>query len=122
MSVSKRKKNRAAKWRFRLYTCDHSSRSLLARANLERICETYLQGRYVLRIIDIQKDPDIASRDGILAVPTLKCVAPGPEKTVIGSLSDGQIILRWLGLNAPEPKSDSWQVAETLSVQQIGRA
>lgn len=79
MALSKRKKNRTATWRFRLYTCDHSSRSLLARANLERICETYLQGRYVLRI----------------------------------SLSNGQIILRWLGLNAPEPKSDSWQVAET---------
>lgn len=122
MAVRKRNKRLAAAWQLRLYISDHSPRSLLALKNLENLCEKYLQRGYDVRIIDIRQNPEIAVRDNILAVPTLKCLAPRPERTVIGSLSDGQMLRRWLGLDAAEPASDTRPGADVLAVQPMGRA
>lgn len=106
-------------WELRLYVADTSPRSVLATGNLQSLCEQYLQGNYRVTIIDIVKKPHLARANDILATPTLVRVFPGPQKTVIGTLSDTEQVLKAL-----EVRSDREQIAAMLSagVSQIGHA
>lgn len=65
-------------------------------ANLKRICEQELQGRYELEIIDVIEYPERAEEARILATPTLIKELPPPLRRVIGDLSDKEKVL--LGL------------------------
>lgn len=72
-------------------------RAELAIANLRRICEEELEGRYELQIIDVVENPQLAEDEKILATPTLIKRLPPPLRRVIGDLSDKEKVL--LGLN-----------------------
>ncbi len=73
-----------------------SPRTSTAIANLKRICEQELEGRYDLEIIDVLENPEIAEDERILATPTLINSLPLPLRRVIGDLSDKDKVL--LGL------------------------
>ena len=73
-----------------------SSRTDTAIANLKRICEEELAGRYELEIIDVLEYPDLAEDEKILATPTLIKSLPLPLRRVIGDLSNTEKVL--LGL------------------------
>lgn len=87
-------------WRLRLYVAGQTPKSLTALANLKRLCETELAGRYQLEVIDLLEHPHLASRDEILAVPTLVRKLPPPIRKVIGDLSSKERVLVGLGLDA----------------------
>jgi circadian clock protein KaiB len=70
----------------------------VATENLQSLCEQYLSGQYRLTIIDLLKEPELAREHEIMATPPLVRVFPGPQKTVIGSLSDTARMLRALKL------------------------
>ena len=55
------------KWTLRLYVAGQTPRSLTAFANLKRICEEHLQGRYQIEVIDLTVNPALAS--GSLSMP-----------------------------------------------------
>lgn len=80
-----------------------SPRAEQAIANLKRICEADLHGDYELEVIDVQKHPELAERDRVLATPTLIKQLPPPLRRVIGDLSDKDKVL--LGLEV-RPRSD----------------
>ena len=94
-------KRKGRLWELRLYVADSSPRSLLATSALRSLCEDYLQRQYRLTIIDIVKAPAVARRDEILATPTLVRMLPGPQKAVIGSLTDAASVVRALELDQP---------------------
>jgi circadian clock protein KaiB len=77
----------------RLYVAGQTPKSLAALENLERICETHLDGQYRIEIIDLLKTPQLAAGDQILAVPTLVRRLPQPIKKIIGDLSDETRVL-----------------------------
>jgi circadian clock protein KaiB len=77
----------------RLYIAGQTPRSMLAIANLKRICEEYLTGQYRIEIIDLRKDPGLALRDRIIAAPTLVRQLPEPIRRIIGDLSDTERVL-----------------------------
>jgi circadian clock protein KaiB len=81
----------------RLYIAGQTPRSLTALANLRKVCDDYLAGRYELEVIDLLLQPKRARTDQILAVPTLVRSLPGPMGRIIGDLSDTDQVL--LGLN-----------------------
>lgn len=85
-------------WQLRLYVADRKPKSLDAFANLKEICEEHLPGRYEIEIIDLVKNPDLARRDDVLAVPTLVRRVPEPERKIIGNLSDTARVLALLRL------------------------
>jgi circadian clock protein KaiB len=58
-------------WKLRLYVAGQTPRSLAAFANLKRICEQHLAGRYNIEVVDLVKHPQLAAGDQILAIPTL---------------------------------------------------
>ena len=80
-------------WYLRLYTAGQSSKSLRAFANLKKLCEEHLAGRYEIEIIDLVENPSLAGGDDIIAVPTLVRRLPPPLRKVIGDLSDPDRVL-----------------------------
>src|SRR6266853_2956036 len=75
-------------WELRLYVAGQTARSLQAFANLKRICEEHLAGRYDIEVIDLVKNPQLAKGDQILAIPTLVRKLPEPVRKIIGDLSN----------------------------------
>ena len=82
----------------RLYVAGETPKSLTAFANLRRICETHLAGRYEIEVIDLLERPQLAAGDEIIAIPTLVRKLPEPITQVIGDLSDTERVLVGLQL------------------------
>lgn len=73
-------------WDLRLYTAGQTPRSVAAFANLKRICDEYLPGRYNIEVVDLVKHPQLAAGDQIVAIPTLVRKLPQPLRKVVGDL------------------------------------
>jgi circadian clock protein KaiB len=81
-----------------LYITGLTPRSERAIANLKRICEEKLDGRYEMVIIDVLERPQLAEDERILVTPTLIKPLPLPSRRVIGDLSDMDKVLLELDL------------------------
>jgi circadian clock protein KaiB len=77
----------------RLYVAGQTPKSIAAISNLKKICEQHLPGRYEIEIIDLMKDPALAMRHQIVAIPTLIRQLPEPLKRIIGDLSNAEKVL-----------------------------
>lgn len=77
----------------RLYVAGQTPKSLSAIANIKKICEENLQGRYELEVIDLYQQPQLAQGDQIIALPTLIKKIPPPLRRIIGDLSDTERVL-----------------------------
>ncbi len=91
------------KYTLKLYVAGQTPKSLAAFANLKKICEEHLEGRYTIEVIDLVENPSLAQGEQIIAVPTLVRRLPPPLKKIIGDLSDTERVL--VGLNI-EPASE----------------
>lgn len=90
---AKRKASEAPLYDLRLYVAGQTPRSLQAFANLKRICEEHLAGRYRISVIDLLVNPQLAKGDQILAIPTLVRQLPAPVRKIIGDLSNAEKVL-----------------------------
>ncbi len=84
-------------WELRLYVAGVTPKSVEAFANLKKICEEHLAGKYHIEVIDLLENPRLARGDQILAIPTLVRKLPPPIKKIIGDLSDTERVI--VGLN-----------------------
>jgi circadian clock protein KaiB len=82
----------------RLYVAGVTPRSTRAIANIKRVCEEHLQGRYELEVVDIYQQPVLAAGEQILAAPTLIKELPLPLRRLIGDMSNEERILLGLDL------------------------
>ncbi|HLH87662.1 MAG TPA: circadian clock KaiB family protein [Xanthobacteraceae bacterium] len=94
---------RAQGYNLRLYVAGQTPKSIAAIANLRRVCEQYLAGRYTIDIVDLMRDPGLAQRHQIIAVPTLIRELPEPIRRIIGDLSNTQRVLLGLDID-PGPR------------------
>ena len=85
-------------WDLRLYVAGPTEKSVTAFANLKKICEEYLAGKFHIEIIDLLKNPQLARNDQIIAVPTLVRKLPTPIRKIIGDLSKTERVLVGLDL------------------------
>ncbi len=92
----------AAEWELRLYIAGETPKAVAAFANLQRICEEHLRGRYQIEVIDLMRNPTLARGDQILAVPTLVRKLPTPVKKIIGDLANERRVLVGLDLRPVE--------------------
>lgn len=84
----------------RLYITGTTPHSTRAVANIRKICEEHLRGRYELKVLDISRDPTLAGREQIIAAPTLVKQLPLPLRRFIGDMSQTERILVGLDLRA----------------------
>ena len=77
-----------AKYVLRLYVTGMTPKSTRAIANVQKLCEIYLAGRYELEVVDIYQQPKLAKGEQIIATPTLIKKLPLPLRKLIGDMSD----------------------------------
>lgn len=80
-------------WQLRLYVAGQTPKSMLALANLKRICEQHLAGLYTIDVIDLTRRPELARQDQVVALPTLIRNLPEPVRKIIGDLSNTERVL-----------------------------
>jgi circadian clock protein KaiB len=85
-------------WALRLYVAGQTPKSITAFANLKKICEAHLPGRYKIEVIDLLKQPQLAAGDQIVALPTLVRKLPEPLRRIVGDLSNTEKTLVGLQL------------------------
>lgn len=90
------------KFVLKLYITGRTPRSEHSIANLRKLCEEEMAGRYELQIIDILERPQLAEDEKILATPTLIKELPPPLRRIIGDLSDRERVLLGLDLTTFE--------------------
>lgn len=87
-------------WQLGLYVAGSEPLGTRALANLRRCCEQHLAGKYELEVIDVEKYPQLARREQLLALPMLVRRAPGPRCCLAGDLSNPEQLLRSLTADA----------------------
>jgi circadian clock protein KaiB len=85
-------------WELRLYVAGQAPKSLAAFANLKKLCEEHLPGRYQIEVVDLLKNPQLAAGDQIVAIPTLVRKLPEPLRKIVGDLRDTERTLVGLQL------------------------
>ncbi len=95
-------------WELRLYIAGQTPRSIAAFANLTRLCEEHLPGRYQIEVIDLMENPQLAAGDQIVAIPTLIRRLPEPLRRIVGDLSNTERTL--VGLQLRPAQSESRRV------------
>ena len=86
-------------WTLRLYIAGQTPKSVSALANLKRLCQQQLAGRYKLEVVDLLQHPERSKADQIVAIPTLVRQLPPPLKRIIGDLSDRERVIVGLELD-----------------------
>ncbi|MFL5330405.1 MAG: circadian clock KaiB family protein [Gemmataceae bacterium] len=89
----------------RLYVSGMTLRCIDAITQIKEICETYLENRYRLEVIDIYQQPILARNDQIIATPTLLRVLPLPLRRLVGDLSNTRRVLGALDIQVPRKES-----------------
>ncbi len=85
-------------FRLRLYIAGQTPNSVAAIANLKKICEDKLKGKYRIEVVDLLLKPQLAKGDQIIAIPTLVRRLPPPVKKIIGNLSKTESVIVGLDL------------------------
>jgi circadian clock protein KaiB len=98
MTDANDEEDEAMEFNLRLYIAGQTPKSLAAIANLKKICEENLAGRYKLEVIDLVVTPQLAAGDQIVAIPTLVRRLPPPLKRMIGDLSNSEKVIVGLDL------------------------
>jgi circadian clock protein KaiB len=91
-------------WELRLYVAGQTPKSIAAFANLKRVCEQHLNGRYQIEIVDLLENPQMAAGDQIIAIPTLVRKLPQPLRKIVGDLRDTERVLVGLQLRPARVK------------------
>ena len=84
-------------WALRLYVAGQTPKSVAAFANLKKLCDEHLAGRYRIEVIDLLQQPQLAAGDQIVAIPTLVRKLPEPLRRIVGDLRNTERTL--VGLN-----------------------
>jgi len=87
-------------WNLRLYVAGQSPKSIAAFANLKKICEEHLAGKYRIEVVDLLKNPQLAKGEQIVAIPTLVRKLPEPLKKIIGDLANTERVLVGLDIRS----------------------
>jgi len=87
-------------WNLRLYVAGQTPKSIMAFANLKKICEEHLAGKYRIEVIDLLKKPQLAKGDQIVAIPTLIRKIPEPLKRIIGDLANTERVMVGLDIRS----------------------
>ena len=81
-----------------MYVSGMSPKSLEAIHNIKRLCDERLKDAFELEIIDIYKNPELASEQSIVFSPSLIKQLPLPKKILIGTLKDSEKVIKALGI------------------------
>jgi circadian clock protein KaiB len=85
-----------------LFVSGASDLSARAIANAKELCDTHLDGRYELSVVDVHENAAAALNSDVIAAPTLVRTWPLPVRKLVGDLSRTDKVLVALDLAAPD--------------------
>jgi circadian clock protein KaiB len=85
-------KPRGASVELCLFVAGETGPSARARRELDRLRVGLEGGGGRVEVIDVMERPDLAEQAGILATPVLIRLAPLPRRSIIGDLSDWEVV------------------------------
>jgi len=89
------------KLKLRLFVNGMTRSAQVALINLQEVCEEFKStSEYEIEVVDINKYPQLAEEEKILATPTLVKKLPPPIRKIIGDLSEREQLL--VGLDIVE--------------------
>jgi circadian clock protein KaiB len=94
----KLRKTESNSYVLRLYIAGQTPKSIDAITNIKKICEENLKGDYMLEVIDLYQQPQLAQGEQIIALPTLIKKLPLPLRRIIGDMSNSERVLVGLDL------------------------
>jgi circadian clock protein KaiB len=80
-------------WSFKLYIRGDTRKSREAISNLNAVCDKYFKDRCHIEVIDLEKHPELAAVDQIVAIPTLRVIVPPLLTKMIGDISHIEKVL-----------------------------
>lgn len=87
-------------WKLMLFVAGQGPKSLLAYANLKKVCETHMRDKHTIEVIDLAKQPALAKEFQVIAVPTLIRANPPPQKRIVGNLSNQEKMVAELDVSS----------------------
>lgn len=93
--------NRRRQFELLLFVAGVDRRSVEAIRAITGLCDTYLEGRYRLTIVDIYQESALAREERIIAAPTLIIRRPPPSRRLVGTMEGLETILAGLGRLPP---------------------
>lgn len=91
-------KHEQKEYSFILFIISGGDNSIRASENLKRLCESWLQGHYNIKVVDVIQDFQTALDYNILLTPSVIVEEPKPRITLHGDLSDEQKFIDALNL------------------------
>jgi len=85
-----------ALFRLRLYVAEGAPNSVAAEANLRAVLERLGEVDADIEIVDVLANPERALADRVMVSPTLVRLAPDPSVTLIGNLSNVDLVEKLL--------------------------
>jgi circadian clock protein KaiB len=95
----------ASPYELTLFVSGASDLSARAIANARAICDSHLEGRYHLTVVDVHENPAAVLSNRVLAAPTLVKSLPLPVRRLVGDLSHMDRVLMALDLPADGSQS-----------------
>ena len=84
----------------KLYVSGDTPRSQGAIRRLQELCWDHPECE--VRVIDVQRHPELAEQERILATPSLVKESPAPVRRIVGDLTDTAMVLMLLDLQSSE--------------------
>ena len=82
-----------------LFVAANSPDSAIAIANLNALFPKDQRSGVHIEIIDVERDPARAHREGVMVTPTLIKVSPRPTCRILGNLKNGTALLQLLAVS-----------------------
>ena len=82
----------------RLFITGMTPRSTRAIRAVREICESRLEGRFELEIVDVYQQPKMLRGEQVIATPTLIKYQPAPLRRIVGDMTDRHRLCYGLGL------------------------
>lgn len=85
-------------FRFRLFIAGDTPNSTQALGNLSALCREHLADRYEIDLVDVFVQPERALAESVFMTPTLVVLEPLPQRRIVGTLGDPDVMTQALGL------------------------
>ena len=86
------------RYKFSVYIASPTRKSDSALARLRKICDEKIPADYEIKVIDLSKNPELATHHNIVATPAVFRTFPAPLRKSIGDLSKSDKALLGLDL------------------------
>src|SRR5438045_2090369 len=84
---AKKRTGNSPRYKFSVYISSSTPKSNSALTRLRKICDKKIPADYEIKVVDLSKNPELATHHNIVATPAVFRTFPAPLRKSIGDLS-----------------------------------